>query len=86
VLHCVFSARPCRAGVGERFLIDRLRAFYRCLPAIGVELIGGFRVVNNLVPQSNEPISVEHLPVGTYRAALEVGGRRLISDVFLVSR
>jgi hypothetical protein len=40
----------------------------------------------NLVPQSDEPISVEHLPVGTYRAALEVGGRRLISDVFLVSR
>jgi pimeloyl-ACP methyl ester carboxylesterase len=40
----------------------------------------------NLVPQSNEPISVEHLPVGTYRAALESGGRRLISDVFLVSR
>jgi pimeloyl-ACP methyl ester carboxylesterase len=40
----------------------------------------------NLVPQSNEPISVEHLPAGTYRAALEVGGRRLISDVFLVSR
>jgi hypothetical protein len=39
----------------------------------------------SLVPQSNEPISVEHLPVGTYRAALEVGGRRLISDVFLVS-
>jgi pimeloyl-ACP methyl ester carboxylesterase len=40
----------------------------------------------NLVPQSNEPISVEHLPMGTYRGALEVGGRRLISDVFLVSR
>jgi hypothetical protein len=40
----------------------------------------------NLEPQSNEPISVEHLPVGTYRAVLEVGGRRLISDVFLVSR
>jgi pimeloyl-ACP methyl ester carboxylesterase len=40
----------------------------------------------NLVPQSNEPFSVEHLPVGTYRAALEAGGRRLISDVFLVSR
>jgi pimeloyl-ACP methyl ester carboxylesterase len=40
----------------------------------------------NLVPQSSEPISVEHLPMGTYRAALEVGGRRLISDVFLVSR
>jgi hypothetical protein len=39
----------------------------------------------NLVPQSNEPISVENLPAGTYRAALEVGGRRLISDVFLVS-
>jgi hypothetical protein len=41
----------------------------------------------NLVPQSNEPISVEDLPVGTYRASLvEVGGRRLIADVFLVSR
>jgi pimeloyl-ACP methyl ester carboxylesterase len=40
----------------------------------------------NLVPQSNELASVEHLPAGTYRAALEVGGRRLISDVFLVSR
>jgi hypothetical protein len=40
----------------------------------------------NPVPQSNEPISVEHLPTGTYRAALEVRGRRLISDVFLVSR
>jgi Lecithin:cholesterol acyltransferase len=40
----------------------------------------------NLVPQSNEPVSVERLPAGTYRAALEVGGRRLISDVFLVSR
>lgn len=40
----------------------------------------------NLVPQSNEPISVEHLPEGTYRAALEAGGRRLVSDVFLVSR
>jgi hypothetical protein len=39
----------------------------------------------NLVPQSNEPISIEHLPVGTYRAALEVGGRMLISDVFLIS-
>ena len=38
----------------------------------------------NLVPQSNESISVDHLPAGTYRAALEVGGRRLISDVFLV--
>jgi pimeloyl-ACP methyl ester carboxylesterase len=40
----------------------------------------------NLVPQSNEPISVENLPAGTYRAALEVGRRKLISDVFLVSR
>jgi hypothetical protein len=40
----------------------------------------------NLVPQSNEPTSVELLPVGTYRAALEAEGRRLISDVFLVSR
>jgi hypothetical protein len=40
----------------------------------------------NLVPQSNEPVSVERLPAGMYRAALEVGGRRLISDVFLVSR
>jgi hypothetical protein len=40
----------------------------------------------NLVPQSNEPISVEHLPAGTYRAALEAEGRRLMSDVFLVSR
>jgi pimeloyl-ACP methyl ester carboxylesterase len=40
----------------------------------------------NLVPQSNEPISVERLPAGTYRAALEAGGRRFISDVFLVSR
>jgi len=40
----------------------------------------------NLVPQSNDPISVENLPVGTYRAALEIGGRRLILDVFLVSR
>ncbi len=39
-----------------------------------------------LVPQSDEPISVEHLSAGTYRAALEVEGRRLISDVFLVSR
>jgi len=39
----------------------------------------------SLVPQSNEPISVEQLPAGTYRAALEVGERRLISDVFLVS-
>jgi hypothetical protein len=39
----------------------------------------------NLAPQSNEAISVEHSPAGTYRAALEVGGRRLISDVFLVS-
>jgi hypothetical protein len=40
----------------------------------------------NLVPESNEPTSVELLPVGTYRAALEAEGRRLISDVFLVSR
>jgi pimeloyl-ACP methyl ester carboxylesterase len=40
----------------------------------------------NLVPQSNDAISVEHLPAGTYRAAIEAGGRRLISDVFLVSR
>jgi hypothetical protein len=40
----------------------------------------------NLVPESNEPISVELLPVGTYRAALEAEGRRVISDVFLVSR
>lgn len=41
----------------------------------------------NLVPRSTEPISVDHLPVGTYRAALlGAGGRRLISDVFLVSR
>jgi hypothetical protein len=40
----------------------------------------------NLVPQSNEPISVEHLLAGTYRAALEVGGQKLISDVFLVLR
>jgi hypothetical protein len=40
---------------------------------------------SNLVPQSSEPVSVERLPAGTYRAALEVGGRRLISDVFLVS-
>jgi hypothetical protein len=40
----------------------------------------------SLVPQSDEPISVEHLPAGTYRAALEAEGRRLISDVFLVSR
>jgi hypothetical protein len=40
----------------------------------------------NLVPQSNDPISVEHLPAGTYRAALETKERRLISDVFLVSR
>jgi hypothetical protein len=40
----------------------------------------------NLVPQSNEPISVGRLPAGTYRAALEAGGGRLISDVFLVSR
>jgi hypothetical protein len=40
----------------------------------------------NLVPQSNEPVSVGALPAGTYRAALEAGGRRLISDVFLVSR
>jgi hypothetical protein len=39
----------------------------------------------NLMPQSNEPISVEGLPVGTYRASIEVGGRRLVSDVFLVS-
>jgi len=39
-----------------------------------------------LVPQSNRSISVENLPAGTYRAALETGGRRLISDVFLVSR
>jgi hypothetical protein len=39
----------------------------------------------NLAPQSNEPISVEPLPAGTYRAVLEAGGRRLISDVFLVS-
>jgi hypothetical protein len=49
--------------------------------ATGKEVFKG-----NLVPQSNEPISVEHLPAGTYRAALEVGRRRLISDVFLVSR
>jgi len=40
----------------------------------------------NLVPQSNEPISVEHLLAGTYRAAFEVGGQKLISDVFLVLR
>jgi pimeloyl-ACP methyl ester carboxylesterase len=40
----------------------------------------------NLVPQSTQPISVENLPVGTYRAALlDARGRRLISDVFLVS-
>jgi pimeloyl-ACP methyl ester carboxylesterase len=41
---------------------------------------------SNLVPQSNEPISVERLPVGTYRAALQTKDQRLISDVFLVSR
>jgi len=41
----------------------------------------------NLVPQSTAPISVENLPVGTYRAALlDARARRLISDVFLVSR
>jgi hypothetical protein len=41
---------------------------------------------SNLVPQSNEPITVENLPVGTYRAALQTKERRLVSDVFLVSR
>jgi hypothetical protein len=40
----------------------------------------------NPVPQSNEPISVEHLAAGTYRAALQAEARRLISDVFLVAR
>jgi hypothetical protein len=40
----------------------------------------------NLFQQSNELISVEHLPAGTYRAALDIGRQRLISDVFLVSR
>jgi hypothetical protein len=48
--------------------------------ATGKQLFKG-----NLVPQSNEPISVEHLPVGTYRAAVEAEGRRLMSDVFLVT-
>ena len=41
---------------------------------------------SNLVPQSNEPITVENLPVGTYRAALQTKERKLLSDVFLVSR
>jgi hypothetical protein len=39
----------------------------------------------NLAPQSNEAISVEPLPAGTYRTALEAKGQRLFSDVFLVS-
>ncbi|RTM15375.1 MAG: hypothetical protein EKK33_02085 [Bradyrhizobiaceae bacterium] len=38
-----------------------------------------------LVTRSNKRIPVEHLPAGTYRAALQVEGRTLISDVFLVS-
>jgi hypothetical protein len=40
----------------------------------------------NLARQSNELISVEPLPAGTYRTALETKGQRLISDVFLISR
>jgi len=40
----------------------------------------------NLLPESNDAISVERLAAGTYRAAIEAGGRRLISDLFLVSR
>jgi pimeloyl-ACP methyl ester carboxylesterase len=40
---------------------------------------------HDLAPQSEKPMSVGDLPAGTYRAAIEVGGRRRISDVFLVS-
>ena len=40
---------------------------------------------NTLVPQ-NDPVAVENLPEGTYRAALQTKERRLVSDVFLVSR
>ena len=39
-----------------------------------------------LVPQSNDPVAVENLTEGTYRAALQTKERRLVSDVFLVSR
>jgi hypothetical protein len=50
------------------------------------EVATGRQFKANLVPQSNEPISIEHLPAGTYRAALQTKQRRLVSDVFLVSR
>jgi len=41
---------------------------------------------SNLVPQSNEPVTVENLPVGTYRAVLQIEGKTALSDVFLISR
>jgi hypothetical protein len=41
---------------------------------------------SNLVPLSNEPVTVENLPVGTYRTALQIKEKRVLSDVFLVSR
>ena len=40
----------------------------------------------NIAPQSNESITAENLPVGTYRAALQTQEQKLVSDVFLVSR
>lgn len=40
-----------------------------------------------LAPESDQPITVENLPVGTYRATLQIQNTtRSISDVFLVSR
>jgi hypothetical protein len=39
-----------------------------------------------LQPNARVAASVDHLTVGTYRAALEIGGRSVVSDVFLVSR
>jgi hypothetical protein len=35
------------------------------------------------VPQSKEPILVQHLPAGAYRATLETKERRLVSDCLL---
>jgi len=81
-------------GVDDAYLAGepvsiRCNAGTRALEAMLVveEAATGRQVfTGKLVPQSNEPITVENLPVGTYRAALQTKERKLVSDVFLVSR